>query len=198
MQKNPARKKPVASFITAESRRRAGAQLRKRQRKQRRKAGRRKSSADTQGLLHDLRVHEIELEMQNEELQATRNRMEALLQKYTELYDFAPIGYFSLDEQGRILEVNLAAAALLAVDRTRLVNRSLARFVDRAGRPIFLSFLEQVFSGPGMNLRTSGFDGSVTSRMVHPRCHKWPMYMYQRPLTSRMAILKPGLPPVSL
>ena len=87
--------------------------------------------------------------MQNAELQEARDRMEALLEKYTDLYDFAPVGYFSLDEQGLILEVNLTGAALLGVERSRLINRRLPRFVAPASQPVFLAFLERVFAGTG-------------------------------------------------
>ena len=75
--------------------------------------------------------------------------MEAGLEKYSDLYDFAPVGYFSLDEQGRVLEVNLTGAALLGVERSRLVNRSFPSWVAPASRPVFHSFLEQLFSGAG-------------------------------------------------
>ena len=105
------------------------------------------SAASTQRLFHELQVHQIELEMQNTELQETRGRMEALLEKYTDLYDFAPVGYFTLDSRGRILEVNLMGAALLGEDRSLLLNRCLAHFVAPTSRPAFLTFLEQVFAG---------------------------------------------------
>jgi PAS domain S-box-containing protein len=75
--------------------------------------------------------------------------MEALLEKYTDLYDFAPVGYFSLDEQGRILEANLTGAALLGVERSRLISRRLLRFMAPAAQPGFLAFLKRVFAGPG-------------------------------------------------
>jgi len=142
-------RKPNTSVATAEIRRRAEAQLRGRQRNHRSKAGDPKSAADTQRLLHELEVHQIELEMQNAELQVARDWTEALLEKYTDLYDFAPVGYFSLDEQGRIMEVNLTGAALLGVERSRLINQRLPRFVVPATQPIFLAFLEQVFAGTG-------------------------------------------------
>ena len=87
--------------------------------------------------------------MQNAELQGARDEMEAVLEKYTDLYDFAPVGYFSMDEQGLILEVNLTGAALLGVERSRLINRRLQHFVAPTSRPIFLAFLERVFAGPG-------------------------------------------------
>ena len=72
-----------------------------------------------------------------------------MLEKYTDLYDFAPVGYFSIDEQGLILDVNLTGAALLGVERSRLINRRLPRFVAPTSRPIFLAFLEKVFAEPG-------------------------------------------------
>ncbi len=109
----------------------------------------RKTAADTQRLLHELHVHQLELEMQNAELQESRNRMEALLEKYTDLYDFSPAGYFSLDEQGRILEANLTGAALLGADRNGLISRRLSRFAALPGRPALLAFLEQLFAKAG-------------------------------------------------
>ncbi|MDK2856904.1 MAG: hypothetical protein PWQ29_59 [Verrucomicrobiota bacterium] len=106
------------------------------------------SEADTQRLLHELQVQQIELEMQNDELQAARNEMETLLEKYTDLYDFAPTGYFSLDERGQVLAVNLTGAGMLGIDRTQLVNQSLPHFMTKESRPVFLSFLEQIFARP--------------------------------------------------
>ncbi len=100
-------------------------------------------------LPHELQVYQVELEMQNAALQEARNRMEVQLEKYTELYDFAPVGYFSLDKQGRILEVNLTGAALLGVERSQLIGRSFPRFVASASQPTFLAFLERVFAGNG-------------------------------------------------
>ena len=93
--------------MMAELYRRAEARLRKQQKLQRSPTGGPKSDADARRLFHELQVHQVELEMQNAELQEGRNRMEILLEKYTDLYDFAPVGYFSLDEQARIIEVNL-------------------------------------------------------------------------------------------
>ncbi|HEY5910655.1 MAG TPA: ATP-binding protein [Verrucomicrobiae bacterium] len=129
--------------------RRAEARLRKRRRGQGSKAGVPKSAADPRRLLHELQVHQVELEMQNAELQEARDRMEVLLEKYTDLYDFAPVSYFSLDEAGRILEVNLTGAASLGVERSRLINQPLPRFVAPASQPIFRAFLERVFAGAG-------------------------------------------------
>jgi len=94
-----------------------------------------------------LEVHQIELEMQNAELQKARDDLEAALEKYTDLYDFAPVGYFSIDESDVILETNLTGAALLGVARSRLINRRLLLFIAPTSRPIFLAFLKKVFTG---------------------------------------------------
>jgi PAS domain S-box-containing protein len=127
--------------------RRAQAQLRKQQKNQKSQAANPISETDTQRLVHELQVHQIELEMQNGELEEARDKLEALLADYTDLYDFAPVGYMSLNEQGQILKVNLTGAALLGVARSRLINRPLPAYVSPADRPIFLNFLKQVFAG---------------------------------------------------
>ena len=98
-------------------------------------------------MLHELEVHRVELEMQNAELQKARDDLEAALEKYTDLYDFAPVGYFSIDESDVILETNLTSAALLGVERSRLISRRLLLFVSPASRPNFLAFLKKVFTG---------------------------------------------------
>src|ERR1039457_3614629 len=115
-------RKPNISNDPAELRRRAEGRLPAQRKGRRSKARDQKSAADTQRTLHELEVHQIELEMQNDELQKTRGELEAALAKYTDLYDFAPVGHFSIDESGVILETNLTTAALLGVERSRLVR----------------------------------------------------------------------------
>jgi PAS domain-containing protein len=131
----------------AELRRRAEARLPVQRKGQRSKARDQKSAADTQRTLHELEVHQIELEMQNDELQNARNELEVALEKYTDLYDFAPVGYFSIDESGVILEANLTTTALLGVERSRLVNRRLLLFISPTSQPTFLAFLKKFFTG---------------------------------------------------
>ena len=106
-----------------------------------------KSETETQRALHELEVHQIELEMQNEELSAARDKMEAMAEKYTDLYDFAPVGYFTLDSQGDILEANLATANLLGCARSSLINQSFRLFVASACRSVFDAFLTKAFAG---------------------------------------------------
>jgi PAS domain S-box-containing protein len=104
---------------------------------------------DTQRLFHELQVHQIELELQNEELNRANSAAEAALEKYTDLYDFAPVGYFSLDESGQMAELNMAGAVLLGVERSRLTGRRFQLFVAPTSRRAFQVFLDAIFSGTG-------------------------------------------------
>ncbi len=102
---------------------------------------------DTLKLIHELQVHQIELEMQNEELMQARAEIEVSLEKYSDLYDFAPAGYFTLTEDGIIREVNLTGAALLGQDRSRLINRHFGLFLSDEAQPAFVEFIRKVFGG---------------------------------------------------
>ena len=104
---------------------------------------------DAQRLLHELEVHQIELEMQNSELRRSREELEQLLEQYTDLYDFAPVGYFTLNEEGIIRAVNLAGASLLGRERSRLIGTSFLPCVAPEDRPAFGSFLGKVIAGMG-------------------------------------------------
>lgn len=98
-----------------------------------------------QVILHDLRVHQIELEMQNEELRRVQAEVEASRERYFDLYDLAPVGYFTLSEQGVILEANLAAAELLGVERGALVQQPLPRFILPEDQDIYYKHRKQLF-----------------------------------------------------
>lgn len=101
--------------------------------------------AELERLVHELEVHQIELEMQNEELLQARSELEAYLSKYTDLYDFAPVGYFTLDPNGLIRQANLTGARMLGVERSRLANQHFGRFVTADYRPAIAPFLAKVF-----------------------------------------------------
>lgn len=104
---------------------------------------------DAHSALHELQVHQIELELQNAELKEASDRAESALEKYTDLYDFAPVGYFSLDAHGEIVEANLPGSALLGVARSQLLHRCFHSFTTPESRPLFLSFLKKVFESSG-------------------------------------------------
>ena len=101
---------------------------------------------ETQRLVHELEVHQIELEMQNEALRQARDEVEKTLEKYTNLYDFAPTGYFTLDRNGAIRESNLSGAGLLEVERSRLIGRRFGQFVTDEYRTAFTAFLVTAFT----------------------------------------------------
>ena len=84
---------------------------------------------DPTTLVHELRVHQIQLEMQNEELRRVNLEIEQQRRRYQNLYDFAPLGYFTLDDQGQIREVNLTGASLLGKQRSVLLGRHFAAFL---------------------------------------------------------------------
>jgi len=90
-------------------------------------------------------VHQIELEMQNEELRRAQVELEASRARYFDLYDLAPVGYFTLSQQGLILEANIAAANLLGVARGALVKAPLSRFVAREDQDVYYRHRKQLF-----------------------------------------------------
>jgi len=96
-------------------------------------------------LIQELEIHQIELEMQNEELQQARSELERTLVEYTDLYDFAPVGYFTLDQSGVIINVNLTGSRMLGLERSRISNQNFERFITTEHRPDFSAFLKKVF-----------------------------------------------------
>lgn len=87
------------------------------------------AQVDAQRTLHELQVHQVELELQNEELRRANDELSAMHARYHDLYDFAPVAYFTIDSERRIVEANLAGARLLGLDRGRLPKRRLAEFL---------------------------------------------------------------------
>ena len=108
-----------------------------------------RTEAESQRLLHELEVHRIELEMQNAELHQARDEVETALDKYTDLYDFAPVGYFTLDCNGVIRGMNLTGASLMGMERSRLLGLRFGIFVADEARLIFSEFLAKVFTSRG-------------------------------------------------
>jgi PAS domain-containing protein len=104
------------------------------------------SEIDARALVHELQVHQIELELQNEELHRTQAQAQAALDKYTDLFDFAPLGYFQLTQDGAVREANLAGAALLGSDRSLVVSWRFGVWVAPACRQIFANFCETVLA----------------------------------------------------
>lgn len=102
------------------------------------------SEIDARALVHELQVHQIELTMQNEELLRARSQAEDAVEKYVDLYDFAPIGYLTLDHKGMIVESNLAAAEMLGVTRSELAGTNFRLYVARDSLVGFEGCLHQM------------------------------------------------------
>lgn len=101
--------------------------------------------SETLKLIHELDVHQIELEMQNEELKIAKEHLEIAAEKYINLYDFAPSGYFTLSKNGDILELNFRGANMLGKERSFLINRRFSLYVSDDTKSIFNSFFNKVF-----------------------------------------------------
>jgi PAS domain S-box-containing protein len=92
------------------------------------------SAHPNEKLLHELLVHKIELEMQNEELRKTYCALEEALERYRDLYDFAPVGYISVDGEDSISEINLTGAEILGITRDQLTHLRFSKFVAAESR----------------------------------------------------------------
>lgn len=103
------------------------------------------SEAEALKMIHEIQVHQVELEMQNEELMRAKDMAEASSRKFAELYDFAPSGYFTLSKEGEIIELNHFGSLMLGKDRQRLKSSRFGFFVSDETKPVFNSFFEKVF-----------------------------------------------------
>ncbi len=102
------------------------------------------SPDEVQRLVHELAVHQIELEMQNIELRQAQQALEESRDRYLDLYDYAPVGYFTLDNNALVLEANLLGAALLGIVRGSLIGKPLTSFVDKESQDTFYFHRNQV------------------------------------------------------
>jgi len=122
-----------------------------------------KTEVELQRLYHELQVHQVELEMQNSELRQTRHELETALVKYTDLYEFAPTGYFTLDHIGTICDVNLTGSCLVGVERSRLINKCFGNFLTDDTRAFFTISLERFFtSSTKMACEVTLLNGGIT------------------------------------
>ncbi|MDO8788171.1 MAG: PAS domain S-box protein [Sulfuritalea sp.] len=105
------------------------------------------SPADMERLVHELQVHQIELEMQNEELANTYAEADALRERYVDIYDFAPIAYVTIDTLGVVRQINLAGAILLGIKRSQITRHRFDASVSPPFRAAFKHFLAEVLGG---------------------------------------------------
>jgi PAS domain S-box-containing protein len=105
------------------------------------------SESEALKLLHELEVHHVELEIQNQELRMAREQADSAAAKYADLYDFAPASYLTLSREGRVIEINLTGARMLCKERVRLRNNLFVLFVSAPSQPVFRLFMANVFKG---------------------------------------------------
>ncbi len=105
------------------------------------------SAADALKLLHELQVHQVELDLQHEQVEATRREIAEDLARYKGLYEAAPAGYFNLDASGHILEGNVAGAELFGLRLADLNGRRLESLLAPASRPVLLELLQELRAG---------------------------------------------------
>jgi len=105
----------------------------------------RQSSEDLYQVLHELHVHQIELEMQNEELRTTQDKLEASRARYFNFFDMAPVGYLTISQQGLILESNLTAASMLSLPRSELFNQPITQFILKEDQDIYYLHRKTLF-----------------------------------------------------
>jgi len=103
-------------------------------------------------LLHELQVHQIELEMQNRQLREAQQELEEARDRYADLYDFAPVGYITLDESGVVLEINLTGAGMLGKERLNIVGQPFISSLAPSSIQPFLTHLRQTYSVPGNSI----------------------------------------------
>lgn len=106
-------------------------------------------NSDTKKLLHELQVHQIELEMQNEDLRKANEVNETALKKYTMLYDFAPMGYFTLSKDGTICDLNFTGADMLGESRFALVKSNFKLFISKESKKTFHHFFSKIYTSIG-------------------------------------------------
>ena len=103
------------------------------------------SESDAIKLSHELALHQIELEIQNQELIEAKHNLEIAVEKYTGLYDFAPTGYLTLSREGEIIQLNFHVAKILGKERIRLIKSLFAFFVSIDTKLIYNNFLKAIY-----------------------------------------------------
>ncbi|MDC4204482.1 MAG: hypothetical protein MPW17_21310 [Candidatus Manganitrophus sp.] len=131
------------------------------------------SPSEVQQIIAELRNHQHELEAQNDELRRTQAELEASRNRYSDLYDFAPVGYFTLSRSGLILEANLKGRELLGVDRDFQPRTPFSLFVFKRDQPLFHAHRRSLFKGGSGRSARSG----SRPRAEFPFMRRWRVFL---------------------
>ena len=118
---------------------------------------------DVKNLVEELQIHQVELEMQNEELRRAQLELQESRDRFSDLYDFAPVGYFTINHKGLIQEANLTGATMLGVERGKLINWPFSRFITTDTQDIFYLHRKTLFetkTGQNCELMLKKGDGT--------------------------------------
>jgi PAS domain S-box-containing protein len=133
------------------------------------------SAKDARRMLYELQVHQLELEIQNEELRSAHEELKRSRDRYVSLYDFAPVGYLTIDEEGIVHRLNLTLSAMLDRDRAALIGERFAGVVATASQVTYLEFRRRLFRSPDpqrveLQLRRGGFlfDAELKGALLSP------------------------------
>ena len=149
---------------------------------------------DMQRLVHELQVHQIELEMQNDELRRAQLGLEEASERYSDLYDFAPCALLTLGEHGEVLEANLAASALLGLERGNLLRQKFTRFISSEAQDAFHGYCRQVLDSGTKQVRELTLRSATGSRLIvrvegiaaeNPKTHKTQCRLALNDITER-------------
>lgn len=121
------------------------------------------TAGDALKLLHELQVHQVELDLQHEHMEEDRRELEQSALRYAELYDNAPVAYFTVDGTGRIIEGNLAAARMLDAERDHLGGLAIDSLAAPDSRPALLALLGEARSSSGRHSCTARAGGAAGS-----------------------------------
>ena len=125
------------------------------------------SEVDVGALYHELDVYKIELEQKNEELMRAQAKLTASEQKYRDLFEFVPIGYFTLESSGKILEANLAGASLLGTERAHLVNNRFQAYIAQGSLQEFNAFCRRVMESDAKETAEFQLNGTGMKGIAH-------------------------------
>jgi PAS domain S-box-containing protein len=135
------------------------------------------SPEEIKRIFHELQVYQVELEIQNEELRRAQLEIDETKRRYFDLYDMAPIGYFTLNDKGLIMEANLSASTMLGLPCTHLLKQAISRFILKEDQDIYYLYSKKVFE--------SGKPQSCELRMVNEK--KMPFWVHMVSSTGKDA-----------